>query len=379
MTNFENYLSKVIYMELKTLESSGALDFSNYQHPIKKIYIDMDGVLVDFENGIKDIIPTFGKLTKSLDSNEMWKAVEKKKNFWETLEPLSNAKSLITSLKEKFNNAEFYILTGVPSDEKKLSKELEEKVKKNNPGFMASASKMGKIKWIKTYFPEFGDKIIFVRRSQKQKYSQEGCLLIDDNLQTNKEWNTKDGAGIWYQDKKFNSIKKTIESFKTDSEKKSQESFKYGYHDISKESSKYIGVILDSKSKQSIKKYIETLGLNLENWQISGDHITIALNKKELSESGIDSESIKPLKYSGQLDAIGYLPNKENPELIAFKVKTGDNRTIEFKDGQKAKVKANVAHVTFGYTGKQEAKNSGTITEWKSIQSIDISGILMEV
>ena len=79
------------------------------------------------------------------------------------------------------------------------------------------------------------------------------------------------------------------------------------------------------------------------------------------------------------MDAIGYLPNKENPELIAFRVKTGDNRTIEFKDGQKAKVKANVAHVTFGYTRKQEAKNSGTITEWKSIQSIDIFGILMEV
>ena len=416
MTNFENYLSKVIYMELKTLKGSGALDFSNYQHPIKKIYIDMDGVLVDFENGIKNIIPTFGKLTKSLDSNEMWKAVEKKKNFWETLKPLPNAKELIALLKRKFKSAEFYILTGVPSDQKKISKELEEKDKEI--GFINSASKDGKKKWIEKNFPEFNNKIIFVRRIQKQEYSQEGCLLIDDNLETCEEWNIKEGVGIWYnhKNKNFNAIKKTIKSLslgiwhtkdkklndikkflslkklkQADENKVSQKTFDAGYHDISldvsKNNSKYIGVVLDSNSKRSIKtyikKYIKTLGLKLQKWQISGDHITIARNKKELSESGIDSESIKPLKYSGKLDAIGYLPNKENPELIAFrveKVETEDNRTIKFENKQKAKVKANVAHVTFGYTGEQEPKNSGSITVWdKLIEPINISGTLMEV
>lgn len=35
---------------------------------IKKIYIDMDGVLANFEKGVTEVMPMFGKNTASLDN-----------------------------------------------------------------------------------------------------------------------------------------------------------------------------------------------------------------------------------------------------------------------------------------------------------------------
>jgi 5'(3')-deoxyribonucleotidase len=165
---------------------------------IKKIYIDMDGVLADFEKGITKVMPMFGKNTASLDNIDMWKYVNKNKAFWETLKPLSNCFKLIKLIEDKFPKATKNILTAIPNDEKKFKT------------LILSPSKDGKSKWISKYLPQFKNKIIFCLRKEKQNYSEIDSLLIDDNKTTIKEWNEKGGIGILYSNSNYNSIKKQL-------------------------------------------------------------------------------------------------------------------------------------------------------------------------
>lgn len=161
---------------------------------IKKIYIDMDGVLANFEKGVSEAMPMFGKNTAALDNIDMWKYVNKNKAFWETLKPLSNCFKLIKLIEEKFPKASKHILTAIPNDEKKFK------------NLIFSPSKDGKSKWINKYLPTYKNKIIFCLRKEKQNYSTEGSLLIDDNKTTIKEWNNKGGIGILYSNSNFKKI-----------------------------------------------------------------------------------------------------------------------------------------------------------------------------
>lgn len=87
---------------------------SNLISPIKVGFIDLDGVLADFNQGVKDLTsctpdPTYKEISKK----DMWKAIGKSKTFFEDLKLLPDALELwdyVNSLNLTVN-----ILTGLPS------------------------------------------------------------------------------------------------------------------------------------------------------------------------------------------------------------------------------------------------------------------------
>jgi hypothetical protein len=57
-----------------------------------------------------------------------------------------------------------------------------------------NSSRLGKRLWVKNNIP--GTKLILAAAKNKQDYSEEGAILIDDRADTIGEWNAGGGIGI---------------------------------------------------------------------------------------------------------------------------------------------------------------------------------------
>lgn len=136
------------------------------------IYCDMDGVLVDFDKGYEELT---GMTTKEADA----KGPE---FFWD---PISKA------------GASFWIrLKWMPD-----GKELWNYIKKYNPPLLSApsreeSSRIGKRVWVKRNLP--GVKLILANAVDKQKYSGENQILIDDREKNIEQWRSKGGIGIFH-------------------------------------------------------------------------------------------------------------------------------------------------------------------------------------
>ena len=131
---------------------------------VEKIYFDMDGVLADFERGVREIcclepIPQDAKNNDSQAEVEMWEAIRKAGNFYDRLELMPGAKEMFDAVYGKYGD-KCEILTGIP----KLSKDIV---------------------------------VNIVYREEKPKYcSGKDCVLIDDFGKNIKEWEAIGGTGI---------------------------------------------------------------------------------------------------------------------------------------------------------------------------------------
>jgi hypothetical protein len=132
------------------------------------IYCDLDGVLVDFDKGYKELT---GKLPKEAgDGPEFWEPIHKAgAAFWIKLKWMSDGKEL-------WNYIEQYkpTLLSAPSQEE--------------------SSKIGKRVWRKNTLPD--TKMILTPARFKQKYSGENNILIDDREDNIQQWKDKGGIGI---------------------------------------------------------------------------------------------------------------------------------------------------------------------------------------
>jgi hypothetical protein len=132
------------------------------------IYCDLDGVLVDFDKGYKELT---GKLPKEAgDGAEFWEPIHKAgAAFWIRLKWMSDGKEL-------WNYIEQYkpTLLSAPSQEE--------------------SSKIGKRVWRKNTLPD--TKMILTPARFKQKYSGENNILIDDREDNIQQWKDKGGIGI---------------------------------------------------------------------------------------------------------------------------------------------------------------------------------------
>ncbi len=135
-----------------------------------KIYCDMDGVLVDFDRGYKDLTHMTPREAEALGMDKFWEPLDKAGiKFWANLKWMPDGKALWDYIKP--HNPE---LLSAPSNEE--------------------SSKIGKYVWVKRNLP--GVKLILRRASQKRQFANTNAILIDDRGKNIDEWRESGGIGI---------------------------------------------------------------------------------------------------------------------------------------------------------------------------------------
>ena len=147
-----------------------------------KVYLDMDGVIANFNKRFKDISGMSPKEFESkYGTKEFWNLIDEdnKISFWVGIEEMPGAKALVDYVK-KYN---FELLTS-PSAKKQ--------------------SYLGKLLWVRNHSSLFGGKPRVNFRRAKEKHLvkdklTEKDILIDDREDTIERWNTAGGTGIHYK------------------------------------------------------------------------------------------------------------------------------------------------------------------------------------
>lgn len=159
------------------------------------LYLDMDGVLVDFDGGFKKI--THGMNRSDMINTQGEKAVRDKYltagiDFWANLEWIDGGRELWDSSNQLFNHVRILSSAGTTDVEK--GKMVDE----------------GKRNWLKKNIPSINQTNVFIvnGKHMKKKYASKNSILVDDVGITIKEWNQNGGYGILHNSKFY---KKTIE------------------------------------------------------------------------------------------------------------------------------------------------------------------------
>ena len=149
---------------------------------IKKIYFDMDGVLADFDRGVREVCgmdptPQGAKWRPGMDDH-MWAKIRLIDHYYNKLELMPGAKMMVDTLYEKYGDR-CEILTGIP---------------KPNKGILTSGE--DKINWVHRLLnPEL--KVNIVYREQKPDYcTGKDCILIDDLKSNIEAWKATGGSGV---------------------------------------------------------------------------------------------------------------------------------------------------------------------------------------
>ncbi len=142
-----------------------------------KIYFDMDGVLADFDRGLREFCGMEPQPQGDDATDEAtFAAVKKVPHFYLMLKPKDDVLVLFKELREKYGDR-VEILTGVPSARRGIPEASDDKRE-----------------WVRKYIG--GDVVVHtVRRAEKREYA-EGSILIDDYEQNIEEWDAAGGRGI---------------------------------------------------------------------------------------------------------------------------------------------------------------------------------------
>ena len=158
------------------------------EKPPYKIYCDMDGVLTDFEKRFYDKLNEIGPDYYPLKDI---KKVVKPKDF-----------ENIFGIEEFWNFIDGIIGVGfwAGMDWMPQGRELWEFIKPYQPSLLTSPSKnntsrLGKNLWVKNHLTP-KPKTIFAYSADKQRYSNENSILIDDKKSNINEWIAKGGIAF---------------------------------------------------------------------------------------------------------------------------------------------------------------------------------------
>ncbi len=151
---------------------------------VTKIYFDMDGVLADFNRGVKELCniePVDQETATSAEKSVLWKAVRQIDHFYGRLELIPGAEEMFRRVYAVYGDR-CEILSGIPRPFK---------------GVMDAGE--DKIAWIGRIFgPEV--KVNIVYKEEKKNYCNgPGDVLIDDYLTTIREWRRLGGTGILHR------------------------------------------------------------------------------------------------------------------------------------------------------------------------------------
>jgi hypothetical protein len=133
-----------------------------------KIYCDMDGVIVDFDKGYKEL--TGKEASFDTPKEEFWAPIQKAgAEFWIKLQWMPDGKQLWNYIKP-YNPQ----LLSAPSRDE--------------------SSKIGKFVWVKRNVP--GSKLILRSAERKQEFATPNSILIDDRADNIQRWKDAGGIGI---------------------------------------------------------------------------------------------------------------------------------------------------------------------------------------
>lgn len=147
------------------------------------IFCDLDGVLADFEQGVRN---KFKKNVDELKPALMWGVINKSKTFFETLPWMPKGRELWSRI-ESYNPI---ILTGVPHG--------------------SATAVEQKIRWCQR---ELGPNIevITCATKDKPKYCLNSSILIDDRTDNLNAWNKLGGKFILYDEEHLDAIVERID------------------------------------------------------------------------------------------------------------------------------------------------------------------------
>jgi hypothetical protein len=154
------------------------------------IFCDMDGVLVDFDEGYKELTGVTTQHADSQGKDEFWKLYRdslknkdiSERSYWANLDWMPDGKQLWDYIKE-YNP---YVLTA-PSVNFDIP--FEERYKLEN-----NESMQGKTEWVQR-LPNMR-KIYFRSAQRKADFAGPNKILIDDRKDTIDSWNANGGIGI---------------------------------------------------------------------------------------------------------------------------------------------------------------------------------------
>ena len=146
------------------------------------LYLDMDGVTVDWVSGYK----------KLLLNRKKGMPDESIVDFWANLDWIRGGKELLKAANELFENV--CILSSAGSGDEERSK----------------INEVGKRVWIDKNIPEMSQDKVFIvyGKVNKQKFANKMSILVDDVLVSIVQWKRNGGYGIHHNDLHYN---KTIE------------------------------------------------------------------------------------------------------------------------------------------------------------------------
>ncbi len=145
----------------------------------RKIYIDMDGVVADFNKFASDLIGReVGWEGKDLSDDE-WGQLQAVENFYLKLPLIEESTKLVALAKSFSTRFDIEFLTAIP-----------------RVTTLATAGQ-DKIDWINKYYP--GMKVNFGPYSRdKKNWAKPGYILIDDKRSNVEEWAFKQGLSIYH-------------------------------------------------------------------------------------------------------------------------------------------------------------------------------------
>jgi 5'(3')-deoxyribonucleotidase len=148
------------------------------------VYVDMDGVLADFDTGFFNIA---GRTTAECSVNgdaELWNIISKfgKARFFSTLPLMPGALEMWQFIHQNFLQVK--ICTALGSSDA-----------------VDGLNTKGKRMWLQNHLPNLQDEdiIMVANKHKKRHYSRPGDIIIDDNVIVITEWIQKGGIGILHK------------------------------------------------------------------------------------------------------------------------------------------------------------------------------------
>ena len=151
---------------------------------IKKIYFDMDGVLADFDRGVRELCgmepAPQGAAWREGMEEPMWAKIKEVEHYYDKLELMPGAKKMFDTLYQKYGD-KCEILTGIPKPKRGIPDAGDDK-----------------IAWVRRLLSE--DIVVnIVLREEKPDYcTGKDCILIDDFDENIMSWEKIGGTGIFF-------------------------------------------------------------------------------------------------------------------------------------------------------------------------------------